>query len=182
MDGSPSLRAARGGARASSPRPASTLPFPSWCSTAAGAGTISTRPRPSRSLTACAPIWKSSPSRPTSPKWPRRSRARTCPPARCCPCCSIRSTRSTRWTARTSWCAPPSSCACSRSPAMSRCSTTAPCAAGPIPSSRCSTRRRAWCCAKNARDRQAVCRSTRERSPRCATSSAPRPNACCRLP
>lgn len=43
MDGSPSLRAARGGARASSPRPASTLPFPSWCSTAAGAGTISTK-------------------------------------------------------------------------------------------------------------------------------------------
>ena len=75
---------------------------------------------------------------------------------------------------------PPSSCACSRSPAMSRCSTTAPCAAGPIPSSRCSTRRRAWCCAKRARDRQAVCRSTRERSPRCATSSAPRPNDCCR--
>ena len=50
----------------------------------------------------------------------------------------------------------------------------------PIPSSRCSTRRRAWCCAKRARDRQAVCRSTRERSPRCATSSAPRPNDCCR--
>ena len=46
--------------------------------------------------------------------------------------------------------------------------------------SRCSTRRRAWCCAKRARDRQAVCRSTRERSPRCATSSAPRPNDCCR--
>ena len=41
-------------------------------------------------------------------------------------------------------------------------------------------RRRAWCCAKRARDRQAVCRSTRERSPRCATSSAPRPNDCCR--
>ena len=46
--------------------------------------------------------------------------------------------------------------------------------------SRCSTRRRAWCCAKNARDRQAVCRSTRERSPRCATSSARRPGDCCR--